>query len=229
MAHVSRRKPTDNHRGEETGAMNTEARLMNMANSTTSDFAATRRGLDEYGTYVNLTPWVTRLIFVHTYYAYTYVFYMFVLAFYKGYALEYTHARRWIEMVLIMVVPFLQHLRFYFGYWGCELGRPLDLWMFLVLCSVVMVVLMYFLFYQAYIMPFDNTFLLIAIGIVGVEGVCGSVNSLQLLKLRNHSTIQLLGLLIGVLLHLGTVAVYIGLEILQLEAVGSDAYGETDV
>merc|ERR1719326_267677 len=135
-----------------------------------------------------------KFFFVYTYYAYIYVFYMFVLAFYKGYALEYPDWRRWVEMVLIMVVPFFQHLRFYFGYWGCELGRCYDLCVFLLLCSIVMVVLMYFLFFQAYIMPLDSTFLFVAVVLVAVEGVCGAINALQAMKLGTASTEQLVGL-----------------------------------
>merc|ERR1719174_373819 len=96
---------------------------------------ATKKRLSSY---TNLTPWVMRLFFVHTYYAYIYVFYMFVLAFYKGYALEFPDWRRWTEMVLVMFIPALQHLRFYFGYWGCELGMVHDLCFFILLCSVVM-------------------------------------------------------------------------------------------
>ncbi|CAE8676757.1 unnamed protein product, partial [Polarella glacialis] len=103
--------------------------------------------------YSNLTPWVKTFFFVHTYYVYIYVFYMFVLAFYKGYALEYPQALQSREILLIMTIPALQHLRFFFGHWGCELGMPADLCAFLALCSMTMFALMYFLFYQAYIMP----------------------------------------------------------------------------
>lgn len=169
--------------------------------------------------YVNLTPWVMKLFFIHTYYAYIYVFYMFVLAFYKGYALEYPDMRRWVEMSLIMLVPFLQHVRFYFGYWGCEHGTCHDLCVFLLLCSVVMVVLMYFLFFQAYIMPLDSTFLFVAVVVVAVEGVCGAINALQAIKLSSASTEQLVAMTISVLLLFSTVSLFIVRELLPREAV----------
>jgi len=179
--------------------------------------------------YTNLTPWVMKLFFVHTYYAYIYVFYMFVLAFYKGYALEYPDWRRWVEMVLIMCVPFFQHLRFYFGYWGCELGRATDLCVFLLLCSVVMVVLMYFLFFQAYIMPLDSTFLFVAVTVVAVEGVCGAINALQAMKLGNAGTEQLVGLTVSVLLLFTTVSLFIVRELLPHEAVVQELRLASDV
>merc|ERR1719217_2038070 len=103
-------------------------------------------------------------------------------------------------MVLIMLVPFLQHLRFYFGYWGCDAGGCHELCVFLLLCSLVMIVLMYFLFFQAYIMPLDSTFLFVAVVAVAVEGVCGAINALQAMKLGNAGTEQLVGLTVSVLL-----------------------------
>merc|ERR1719487_1670435 len=103
-----------------------------------------------------------------------------------------------------MLVPFLQHLRFYFGYWGCELGMCHDLCVFLLLCSVVMVVLMYFLFFQAYIMPLDSTFLFIAVVIVAVEGVCGAINALQTLKIQSTTTCQMVMMSGSILLLLAS-------------------------
>eukprot|EP00929_Paragymnodinium_shiwhaense_P106007 TRINITY_DN7109_c0_g1_i1.p1 TRINITY_DN7109_c0_g1~~TRINITY_DN7109_c0_g1_i1.p1 ORF type:complete len:219 (+),score=47.41 TRINITY_DN7109_c0_g1_i1:94-750(+) len=179
--------------------------------------------------YTNLTPWVMRVFFVHTYYAYIYVFYMFVLAFYKGYALEYPDWRRWVEMVLIMLVPLLQHLRFYFGYWGCQVGKCNDLCVFLLLCSVVMVLLMYFLFFQAYIMPLDSTLLFIATVVVGLEGICGAINALQAMKLEAAGTGQLVGLTISVLLLFTTVSLFIVREILPHESVAQELRLASDV
>jgi len=169
--------------------------------------------------YTNVTPWVTRVFFVHTYYAYIYVFYMFVLAFYKGYALEYPDWRRWMEMVFIMFIPALQHLRFYFGYWGCELGMAQDLCFFIVLCSLVMLVLMYFLFMQAYIVPLDGTLLFVAVVAVGVEGVCGAINALQTLKAQSSSLGQLVAMSASILLLFASLALFAFRELLPHEAV----------
>mmetsp|Transcript_110395 Transcript_110395/g.235765 ORF Transcript_110395/g.235765 Transcript_110395/m.235765 type:complete len:255 (+) Transcript_110395:88-852(+) len=169
--------------------------------------------------YTNLTPWVAKVFFMHTYYAYVYVFYMFVLAFYKGYALEYPDWRRWFEMVLIMIIPGLQHLRFYFGYWGCEHGMCVDLASFLFLCSAIMFLLMYFLFKQAYILPLDTTFLFIAVVIVGVEGVCGAINMLQTLKIQSTSLWQLVMMSVSIVLLLATVILFCVWELLPREAM----------
>eukprot|EP00927_Polykrikos_kofoidii_P003738 TRINITY_DN11510_c0_g2_i1.p1 TRINITY_DN11510_c0_g2~~TRINITY_DN11510_c0_g2_i1.p1 ORF type:complete len:221 (+),score=37.83 TRINITY_DN11510_c0_g2_i1:82-744(+) len=220
--------------------MDLEARMPEKTNLATRQSSKFLRGECQYAgcvlgskprspSYVNLTPWIMKVFFVHTYYAYIYVFYMFMLAFYKGYALEYPDSRRRIEMVLIMLVPFLQHLRFYFGYWGCELGSPRDLCAFLLLCSVVMVVLMYFLFFQAYIMPMDTTFLFVAVGIVGVEGICGSINTLQLMKLNTVSTVQVIALAISVLLVFCTVSLFILREMLPRESLVQELRLESDV
>mmetsp|Transcript_47439 Transcript_47439/g.85406 ORF Transcript_47439/g.85406 Transcript_47439/m.85406 type:complete len:256 (+) Transcript_47439:204-971(+) len=167
--------------------------------------------------YSNLTPWVKTFFFVHTYYVYIYVFYMFVLAFYKGYALEYPQALQSREILLIMTIPALQHLRFFFGHWGCELGMPADLCAFLALCSMTMFALMYFLFYQAYIMPLDTTFLSVAVAAVGIEGLCGIINSLQTMKVMSLSTLQYIILLIGILAVLATGVVFIVKEMLPRE------------
>eukprot|EP00927_Polykrikos_kofoidii_P003737 TRINITY_DN11510_c0_g1_i1.p1 TRINITY_DN11510_c0_g1~~TRINITY_DN11510_c0_g1_i1.p1 ORF type:complete len:233 (+),score=33.54 TRINITY_DN11510_c0_g1_i1:91-789(+) len=193
--------------------------ILNQAIGEREHLASSMGGKIRSPSYANITPWVMKVFFVHTYYAYVYVFYMFVFAFYKGYALEYPDWRRYVEMALIMLVPFLQHPRFYFGYWGCELGTPLDLCIFLLLCCVVMVVLMYFLFFQAYIMPLDSTFLFVAVSVVCVEGMCGSINALQLMKLRSSSTLQLVCLTVSVLLLFSTVALFIVRELLPHEAV----------
>ena len=144
---------------------------------------------------------------------------MFVLAFYQGYALEYPDWRRWAEMVLIMLVPFLQHLRFYFGYWGCEGGGCNDLCVFLLLCSVVMVLLMYFLFFQASIMPLDSTFVLVAFVAVAAAGVCGAINALQAVKLHDSNTKQLVGITASVMLLFATVTLFVVRELLPHEAL----------
>eukprot|EP00927_Polykrikos_kofoidii_P003739 TRINITY_DN11510_c0_g3_i1.p1 TRINITY_DN11510_c0_g3~~TRINITY_DN11510_c0_g3_i1.p1 ORF type:complete len:253 (+),score=37.74 TRINITY_DN11510_c0_g3_i1:37-759(+) len=240
MADVYKRKSVDcSYRGDENGHSSGGFANQDPSSATGSDAGTRRReghNLASSGgikhrspSYVNLTPWVMKVFFVHTYYAYIYVFYMFVLAFYKGYALEYPYWRHRVEMVLIMLVPFLQHLRFYFGYWGCELGMPHDLCVFLLLCSVVMVVLMYFLFFQAYIMPLDSTFLFAAVSIVAVEGVCGAMNALQLMKLNKSSTLQLICLTVSVLLLFSTVSLFIVRELLPHEAVVQELRLEADV
>lgn len=185
----------------------------------------TAPGLNKRGheSYANVTPWVIRVFFVHTYYAYIYVFYMFVLAFYKGYALEYPEWRRWSEMVLIMFIPAMQHLRFYFGYWGCELGMAHDLCFFLLLCSVTMWLLLYFLCFQAYIMPLDSTFLFVAILVVILEGLCGSVNALQTLKLPTTTKWQMAMLSMCILNLLAVVTVFVCRELRFHEAL-MDSY-----
>mmetsp|Transcript_111488 Transcript_111488/g.296299 ORF Transcript_111488/g.296299 Transcript_111488/m.296299 type:complete len:255 (-) Transcript_111488:56-820(-) len=175
---------------------------------------APKQGPDEY---INLTPWVSRLFFVHTYYAYVYVFYMFVLAFYKGYALQYPDWLRWVEMVLIMALPILQHLRFFFGYWGCELGMFYDLCIFVFLCGITMLVLMYFLFFQAYLTPLDTTFIFIAVALVAVEGVCGAINALQTIKLQYSTYLQLFFMAASVMLLLAAVSAFVVRELLPKE------------
>jgi len=168
--------------------------------------------------YLNLVPWVSKLFFAHTYYAYIYVFYMFLLAFYKAYALQYPDWIRWFEMVLIMVLPIMQHLRFFFGYWGCELGMFVDLQSFIFLCAGVMLVLMYFLFKQAYIIPMDSNILFVAVVLVAAEGVCGAINALQAVKLHTAKWGQIIVTTANIMFFLGTVAVFIGAVMMPREA-----------
>mmetsp|Transcript_109207 Transcript_109207/g.189501 ORF Transcript_109207/g.189501 Transcript_109207/m.189501 type:complete len:226 (+) Transcript_109207:76-753(+) len=158
--------------------------------------------------YTNLTPWVTKMFFVHTYYAYIFVFYLFLLMFYKGYALEYPDWRRPEEMVMIMIIPALQHIRFYFGYWGCEIGSARELCIFLFFCTVLSWVLMYFLFKQAYILPLDAMLSLIAIVIVIIEGFCGLVNILQTIKIKTQSSAFTCLVVVNIFCFLGTVIVF---------------------
>mmetsp|Transcript_63285 Transcript_63285/g.98434 ORF Transcript_63285/g.98434 Transcript_63285/m.98434 type:complete len:230 (+) Transcript_63285:77-766(+) len=163
--------------------------------------------------YTNLTPWVTRCFFVHSYYAYVFVFYLFLLMFYKGYALEYPAWRRPEEMILIMVIPALQHMRFYYGYWGCEKGSPRDLTIFLFFCTCVMWMLMYFLFKQAYILPLDAMLSSVAVFIVVIEGFCGIINILQTVKIRTQSTLEVLAVVFNILCFLSTVIAFLIFEI----------------
>ncbi|CAE6969862.1 85P [Symbiodinium sp. CCMP2456] len=149
--------------------------------------------------YQNLTPCVKSFFFAHTYLVYVYTFYMFVFAFYKGYALQYPKGRAAWELVLIMTLPCLQHLRFYFGYWGLELGMVYDISFFLLLSSITITVLTYFLFFQAYIMPLEMSILTIAIAAVIVESVCGIINVLQTLKLAPLTFFQTLLLLSAII------------------------------
>mmetsp|Transcript_58783 Transcript_58783/g.170546 ORF Transcript_58783/g.170546 Transcript_58783/m.170546 type:complete len:228 (+) Transcript_58783:153-836(+) len=150
------------------------------------------------GGYSNVTPWIAKLFFAHSYFVYIYVFYMFVFAFYKGYTLEYPSERVWQEMVGIMAIPFFQHLRFYFGFWGCELGLVYDLSAFSFLNAVVMTLLMYFLFFQAYIFPIDSDFLTVAILLVMLESCCGIVNMLPAMK-RNLSMCSAMLMFTGIM------------------------------
>jgi len=172
--------------------------------------------------YTNLTPWVTKLFFCHTYYAYVFVFYLFLLMFYKGYALEYPDWRRPEEMVLIMCIPALQHVRFYFGYWGCEKGMARDLFIFLFFCTCLLWVLMYFLFKQAYILPLDAMLSLVAVVIVVIEGFCGVINILQTIKIHSQSSFSVLAIVVNILCFLVTVVAFLVLQIspnLALEEV----------
>eukprot|EP00927_Polykrikos_kofoidii_P086357 TRINITY_DN9649_c0_g1_i2.p1 TRINITY_DN9649_c0_g1~~TRINITY_DN9649_c0_g1_i2.p1 ORF type:complete len:236 (+),score=40.75 TRINITY_DN9649_c0_g1_i2:85-792(+) len=235
MPEIYKRKAMDGKGGSDSAS--NEGMSHDVTSDLTSDWATGRNGESSGSplankrsvSYVNLTPWVMKLIFLHTYYAYIYIFYMFVLAFYKGYALVYPDWRRSIEMVLIMLVPFLQHLRFYFGHWGCELGMPHDLCFFMLLCSVVMVVLMYFLFFQAYIMPLDSTFLFVAIAIVSVEGICGAINALQVMKLRTATSMQIVGLTFSVVVLFCTVTLFISRQLMPQEGVVQEMRLETGV
>jgi hypothetical protein len=168
--------------------------------------------------YFNLTPYVKSMFFLHSYFAYVYVFYMFVFAFYKGYALQYPPFRHKIEIVLIMTIPLMQHFRFFFGYWGCEKGHPLDLCLFLVLNSTMMAVLTYFLFYQCYIMPLDTTFISIAMVAVAAEGLCGIINALQTLKLRRLGVGMQFSILASIIGLLAMSAWFLLKEMLPKEA-----------
>mmetsp|Transcript_99063 Transcript_99063/g.212210 ORF Transcript_99063/g.212210 Transcript_99063/m.212210 type:complete len:232 (+) Transcript_99063:61-756(+) len=131
--------------------------------------------------FANLTPWVHSLFFIHTYFCYIFVFYMFLMIFYKGYALEFPAYRKQQEMALLMSIPILQHAFFYFGHWGNHHGSQKDLCLFLCFATWLMWSLMYFLFRQAYIMPLESRICFLNAVIVAVEGFCGVVNLLQTL------------------------------------------------
>mmetsp|Transcript_135654 Transcript_135654/g.421462 ORF Transcript_135654/g.421462 Transcript_135654/m.421462 type:complete len:241 (-) Transcript_135654:32-754(-) len=169
--------------------------------------------------YSNMAPWILKLLFLHTYYAYIYVFLMFVLAFYKGYALVYPEWRRWFEMVLITSLPVLHHLRFFFGYWGCELGMFMDLCSFVLLSAASMLVLMYFLFMQCYIMPLDSTFLFIGVVLVGIEGTAGAINALQSYKLQNSGIAHTVVIVVSVLSLLTAIMLFALRELLPTNAM----------
>lgn len=166
----------------------------------------------------NLTPWIKSLFFAHTYYVYIYTFYLFILAFYKSYALEFDNLRKTAELLGIMCIPALQHVRFYFGYWGCELSTYSDITTFIFMCSFVMLVLMYFCFKQAYVMPLDSDLLCIGIGLVIVEGICGIVNSLQVLKSKSLSCCQTILLSISIIMLISIIIFFI-LQYLSVEMV----------
>mmetsp|Transcript_5352 Transcript_5352/g.11835 ORF Transcript_5352/g.11835 Transcript_5352/m.11835 type:complete len:220 (+) Transcript_5352:49-708(+) len=129
--------------------------------------------------FANVTPWVLNLFFFHTYYAYICVFYLFVLAYYKGFAMQYPRFRRAQEMVLVMVLPVTQHLRFYLGYWGCQVGEPYYLVGFLFLCVGLSWAFFYFLFLQAYIMPLESALVYPTVIGVFVEAGCGMINAIR--------------------------------------------------
>jgi len=164
--------------------------------------------------YSNVAPWVTKHFFVHSYYAYVYVFFMFVLAFYKGYTLEYPGSRQVCELLLIMSLPALQHLRFFFGYAACDHGMFYDLCAFLALCSVVNWILMYFLFMQAYIIPLETTFLSIAMTLVLVESFVGVVNTMQAMKLQRCSGARLVCAWLLIVMLLATLVAFVTQQLL---------------
>lgn len=178
--------------------------------------------------YSNLTPWVVKLFFLHTYYAYISVFYLVVLFFFKGYALEYPQWRWWFEMVLIMTIPVMQHIRFFFGHWGCELGMIYDLCIFVLLSGLVMLVIMYFLFMQAYIMPLESTFLFISVMVVAIEGVCGAMNILQTTKLQPSSVTQSLLMVVSVLVLIMAVTLFLLRELLPREVMVEEVKWDPD-
>jgi len=135
--------------------------------------------------YSNLTPWLKTLFFIHTYFDYIFVFYMFLMCFYKGYALEYPWARRQAEMGLVMFLPLMSHSTFYFGHSGCETGEKVDLCIFLFSISGKMWAIMYFLFKQAYIFHMDIKLCFIAELVTGIEGACGVMNILQTINRKS--------------------------------------------
>jgi len=167
----------------------------------------------KFVSYANLTPWVTQLFFLHTYYAYISVFFMFLLMFYKGYALEYPPLRRVEEMVLIMVIPVLQHIRFYFGFWGCEGGGARELCVFVLFCTTLLWVLMYFLFRQAYILPLDAMITTIAVAFVLIEGFCGIINLLQSVKLHTLHKVEVVAAAVNIICFLVTTVMFVMCEL----------------
>ena len=168
-------------------------------------------------TYENLTPWVKSFSFGHTYYSYIYVFYMFVFAFYKGYALSFPKFREIIEIFLIMALPWVQHVRFFFGYWGMECGMVYDLAAFLSLCTLQLIIIMYFLMHQAYIMTWDVKFLTIAVAAVVIESTCGTINMLQTLKLASLTAVEGFVLLASAVSVLTTASYFLVCEIFPTE------------
>jgi len=174
-----------------------------------SSVLLTAPGMRKRFAYANLTPWVSKLFFVHTYYVYIYVFLLFVLLFYKGYALEYPMSRRWYDMVMCMLLPPVQHLRFYFGHWGCQLGMWVDLSLFLCLCGLTNCLLMYFQYGQAYIMPMDSTLMFTALCIVSVEGMCGCINILQMLKTQVVSCPRMVTMSVSIFVFLLSMAIFV--------------------
>mmetsp|Transcript_36655 Transcript_36655/g.83051 ORF Transcript_36655/g.83051 Transcript_36655/m.83051 type:complete len:219 (-) Transcript_36655:107-763(-) len=162
----------------------------------------------------NVTPWVLNLFFCHTYYAYVCVFYLFVLAYYKGFAMQYPRMRKMEEMVLVMLLPVIQHLRFYLGYWGCQLGEPFYLVGFLSLCVVLSWVFFYFLFMQAYILPFEGTLLYPTLAGVFVEGACGMINIIRPCHWEGTSRVHRSLVISSVVCMLLTYAAFCGLSVM---------------
>lgn len=161
----------------------------------------------------NLTPWVTSVFFVHTYYCYLYSFFLIVFSYYKSYALEHPEWRKWLEIMLLISLPALQHMRFFFGYWACQLGFPVDLAIFLSLCPVVMSLLMYFRFDQMYILPLESTLLFIALWVIALEAFSGAINALQVLKITPLPFWQRMAVGLSILCSLAAVCILLLLEL----------------
>jgi len=168
--------------------------------------------------FTNLTPWVHSLFFIHTYFCYIFVFYMFLMIFYKGYALEFPPYRKQQEMALFMTIPILQHALFYFGYWGNRYGAKKDLCLFLCFATWLMWSLMYFLFRQAYIMPLESRICFLNAVIVAVEGFCGVINTLQTLftqpRTASSSLVVTMVITINVICFLVSIFFLIFLELM---------------
>jgi hypothetical protein len=160
----------------------------------------------------NLTPWVTTVFFLHSYFCYLYVFFMIVFSYFKSYALEHPEWRKWTEILLIISIPGLQHARFFFGYWGCQLGLPIDIAVFLSFCPIVMSLLMYFRFNQMYILPIEHTLLFIALWLVALEAFSGVVNALQVLKIMPCRLLHRFALWLSICCSLAAVVVLVLLE-----------------
>eukprot|EP00434_Breviolum_minutum_P008468 symbB.v1.2.007471.t1/scaffold455.1/size335105/19 len=110
-----------------------------------------------------------------------------------------------------MALPCVQHVRFFFGHWGLEYGLVYDLSAFLFLSAAKIIMLMYFLFAQAFIMRLDVRFLTLAVAAVVVESACGIINVLQTLKLAALNATETVLLLTSVVSVL-TVASYFVIE-----------------
>ncbi|CAK0889297.1 unnamed protein product [Prorocentrum cordatum] len=168
--------------------------------------------LAKRSSYSNLTPWVETLLFVHTYFAYTFVFYMLLLVFYKGYALEYPTGRQQREMLLVMIIPVMHHAQFYFANEGMGKGSQRDLCVFIFFCTCMLWILMYFLFWQAYVVPLESKLCFVSAVLVAAEGMCGVVNVLQTVTSRSPFTTQTSAVYLQVLLNVTTVAALIAFE-----------------
>mmetsp|Transcript_31253 Transcript_31253/g.71357 ORF Transcript_31253/g.71357 Transcript_31253/m.71357 type:complete len:217 (-) Transcript_31253:73-723(-) len=161
--------------------------------------------------FANVTPWVLNLFFFHTYYAYICVFYLFVLAYYKGFAMQYPRYRRASEMILVMALPVTQHLRFYLGYWGCQHGEAFYLVGFLFLSVALSWAMFYFLFLQAYIMPLESALLYPAVAAVFVEGACGMINAIRPCHWQETSRTHIFFIVTTVVLMMMTYASFFAL------------------
>lgn len=147
----------------------------------------------------NLTPFTEHLFFLHSYYDYILVFYLFSLAYYKGYALEYSEHVRIEEFAMILLLPALNHLRFFFGHWGFECGTPVDLAAFLLASVMVSLILTYFTCLQAYLVPLDHLVLQPGLILVVFEGLCGIINAMQALRHKSCSMLHCMLLYGGIM------------------------------
>eukprot|EP00747_Dinoflagellata_sp_TGD_P163116 gnl/TRDRNA2_/TRDRNA2_181462_c0_seq1.p1 gnl/TRDRNA2_/TRDRNA2_181462_c0~~gnl/TRDRNA2_/TRDRNA2_181462_c0_seq1.p1 ORF type:complete len:261 (-),score=49.04 gnl/TRDRNA2_/TRDRNA2_181462_c0_seq1:27-809(-) len=159
--------------------------------------------------YVNLAPWATKLFFAHTYYAYFVTFVSYMLLFYKGYTLEYPAWRRPMEMCLVMCIPILQHVRFYFGHWCFDLGLAPDQSVFMVACAAVLWLHMYFLFKQAYMFPMEATLHRVEILLTTAEGLIGIFNVLQTVAMCKLSIQYKVSVWLSTLLFLTSATLFV--------------------
>merc|ERR1719382_1442521 len=110
-----------------------------------------------------------------------------------------------------MVIPVMHHAQFYYANEGMFKGSQRDLCVFIFFCTCMLWILMYFLFWQAYVVPLESKLCFVSAVLVAVEGMCGVVNVLQTVTSRPFST-QNSFVYLWVLLNVITVAALIAFE-----------------